>query len=296
MKYSIKFILILIFTLIFSFEIQAQNSEWIRVQSDNGEFSIEVPAKNNYFYDKEGFSITEDRSDYKLKEMNLLNAYKDKTLLSVETYEAKKDALKGFYRLEKGENLSDFKLGTFTAKQFIRKKENFYSNTLYFYSKKHIYIVTAASRIDETIAMKHFFNSIIFKSDSKNEPNSEAIPFSSLKVTMIDLKIAKESEAKTEKKIAAPKDDSLNKLFIVSKPKPSFTDSARMRGVQGLIRLKTLFSQDGFVPKIEVTKSLPEGLLRQTVFAALRIKFLPEEKDGNPQSVTKTIEYNFTLY
>lgn len=275
---------------------QEKASEWIRVQSDNGEFSIEVPTQNNYFYDKEGFSVSEDNSNYRVKEMNLLNAFKEKTLLSVEIYEAKKDALKTFYPFRKTGELSDFKLDTLTAKQHIDKKDDFYSKTLYFHSKKHIYIITAASRNGETTAMKHFFDSIIFKSDTKNETNSGAILFSSLKATMIDLRITKGSEAKTEKKIKAPKDDGLSKLILVSKPKPAYVDSARMRGVQGLIRMKTLFSQDGFMPKIEVTKSLPEGLLRQTVFAALRIKFLPEEKDGNPQNVTKTIEYNFTLY
>lgn len=301
MKNSIKFSLLLIFTLTLTFEIQAQSSEWIRVQSNNGEFSIEVPSQYNFFYDKVGFSVSVDSTNYQVKEMNMLNAYKEATLLSVETYESQKDAIKAFYPFKKNKELTDFKLNTLTAKQYVEKNDNFYFKSLYFHTKKQIFVITAASRKGETAVMKHFFDSIIYNPNSKNQVKSEAISFSSLKVSMIDLQFPKEEETKIEKKNETPKiekrkDESLNKFTIVTKPKAAFVDSARARNVQGLIRLKILFSQDGFIPKIEVIKSLPEGLLRQTIFAVIRIKFLPEEKDGVSQSVTKTIEYNFTLY
>ncbi len=301
MKNSIKFILFLTFTLIFGLKTYAQNSEWIRVQSNNGEFSIEVPAQHNFFYDKQGFQVSIDSSDYKVKEMNLLNAYKDSTLLSVETYEAQKDALKALYPFKNTKELTDFKIDTLTAKQYVEKKDNFYSKSLYFYSKKNIFLITAASRNGETAVMKHFFDSIIYNSEIKIQTKSGGIPFSSLNLNTMELKFLKEPKRKIDKKSEIPKtepleDENPNKLIIISKPKPAFVDSARARGVQGLIQFKVLFSQDGFIPKIEVTKSLPEGLLRQTVFAAIRIKFLPVEKNGNPQSTTKTIEYNFTLY
>ncbi len=302
MKKIAQVLPLIFFVFISTTFAQETITKWIRVQSNNGEFSIEVPTQSNYFYDKEVFTIGIDSSTYYLKEMSMINAYKEKTLLSFETYAAKKDALKGFYQPDKGKNnIVDIKLNTITAKQVIYKKDNIYSKSLYFYSKKNIFVVTAVSKNGETSAMKHFFDSIIFNADTKTQPNAAAVPFSSLNVTAIDLKFPKESEAKTEKKVEIPKDEipkdeNLNKLTIISKPKPAYTDSARARGVQGLIRLKVLFSQDGFMPKIEVSKSLPEGLLRQVIFSAIRIKFLPEEKDGNPQSVTKTIEYNFTLY
>lgn len=41
---------------------QENVAEWVRVQNDNGEFSIEVPTKHNYFYDKEGFSVSNEIS------------------------------------------------------------------------------------------------------------------------------------------------------------------------------------------------------------------------------------------
>lgn len=302
MKNSVKFTLFLVFTLFFTFEAQAQNAEWIRVQSNNGEFSIEVPAQYKYFYDKEGFSVSVDNTNYQVKEMNMVNAYKEATLLSVETYEVQKGAIKAFYPFnKKAKEFTDFKLDTLTAKQYVEKNDKFYSKSMYFYTKKQIFVITAASRIGETSVMKHFFDSIIYNPNTKNQPKSEAIAFSSLKVAMIDLQFPKEAEVKIEEKSETPKieiqkDENPNKFIIVSKPKAAFVDSARARNVQGLIRLKVLFSQDGFIPKIEVTKSLPEGLLRQTIFAAIRIKFLPVEKDGNPQSVTKTVEYSFTLY
>jgi hypothetical protein len=60
--------------------------------------------------------------------------------------------------------------------------------------------------------------------------------------------------------------------------------------------LKIVFAENGFIPKIEATQVLPDGLLRQAVFAAIRIKFLPEEKDDIPQTITKTVEYSFAIY
>lgn len=69
-----------------------------------------------------------------------------------------------------------------------------------------------------------------------------------------------------------------------------------MKAVTGTIRVRLTFAKDGFVSKIVVLKSLPEGLLRQSLFAALRIKFLPKMKDGSPETVIKMVEYKFDIY
>ncbi len=75
---------------------QIQDEKWNRIQSDNGEFSIEIPPNYNYFFDKDGFWGSYKYDDFRLKEMNLLNSlYKD-TLLSFEVYETEKNALNMF--------------------------------------------------------------------------------------------------------------------------------------------------------------------------------------------------------
>jgi hypothetical protein len=53
---------------------------------------------------------------------------------------------------------------------------------------------------------------------------------------------------------------------------------------------------NGSIPDITVLKTLPEGLLRQAVFAALRTKFIPKEKDGLPIATKSTFEFGFHIY
>jgi len=41
---------------------------------------------------------------------------------------------------------------------------------------------------------------------------------------------------------------------------------------------------------------LPNGLTEQAIAAARQIKFVPATRDGQPITVTKIIEYNFSIY
>lgn len=306
MKKFVLFLVFISFTLIFSaLTVAAQNKEdlqWFRVQSDNGEFSVEIPAKYNHVYDKDGFSTSRKSNNYQLKEMHLVNAYYEKTLLSFESYTAKKGSLEAEYevdqRFPKEIKASEFESNNTKIKQLSLKTDDYYWVKQYLESKTHIYILTVATRNGENEVMKRFLNSLSFRADTKEKPDSNIALYSSLKVTPVvlikaekDKKIAADDKISTKDKV-----DDKSKLLIVNKPVPAYTDSARMKGVQGVIQLKTTFAEDSFIPKIEIVKVLPEGLLRQAIFAALRIKFMPEEKEGKPVAVIKTIEYNFAIY
>ena len=84
--------------------------------------------------------------------------------------------------------------------------------------------------------------------------------------------------------------------MIVSKPFASYTDAARSNGEQGIIRMRITFSKEGRISKLALVQTLKEGLQRQAVFAAIRIKFIPQEKNNEPLTVTKLIEYSFNIY
>lgn len=288
-----------------AFAQEKQMSEWMRVQSDDGEFSIEVPVAHNYFYDKDGFLTAKDSNNYKVQQMNLLNAYHEETLISFESYKAKKGALEAFYedemRFPKDLTISNFKRSNTTIKQIIAKTENYYYLRQYFNSKSNIYILTVASKNGENATMKRFLDSVVFKPDTKERPNADAVLFSSLQITPVELVTVKKvadvvQTAKTEDDSITPTPSDVSKMVVIRKPSPAYTDAARMKAVQGIIRLRLTFNENGFIPKIEVVKSLPEGLLRQTVFAVLRFKFLPQEKAGKVVSTIRTVEYNFVIY
>ncbi len=94
---------------------------------------------------------------------------------------------------------------------------------------------------------------------------------------------------------AAP-DAGLTPLKILSKPRASYTDAARVNGINGIVRLLVGFSVDGKVSHILVIKPLSHGLSEQAVRAARAIKFVPAERNGKPISVVKTVEYHFETY
>lgn len=85
-------------------------------------------------------------------------------------------------------------------------------------------------------------------------------------------------------------------LKIISKPRASYTDSARQNGVQGNIRIAVLFGASGRIEYILLIKGLGYGLDQNAIGAAKRIKFEPAKKDGKPVSVVKQIMYGFTIY
>lgn len=85
-------------------------------------------------------------------------------------------------------------------------------------------------------------------------------------------------------------------LKIISKPRPGYTDAARQNNIQGTVILRVTFLGSGQVGSISAIKGLPNGLTEQAIAAARRISFEPAKRDGQGQSVTRQIEYSFSIY
>lgn len=83
---------------------------------------------------------------------------------------------------------------------------------------------------------------------------------------------------------------------VLSKPEPSYTESARKFGITGTVILRAVFSHDGQIKDVQVIRRLPHGLTEASVRAALAIKFTPAQKNGKPVSMYIQLEYNFNLY
>lgn len=273
------------------------SAEWIRVQSDNGEFSIEVPTNSTYFFDKDGFMQSFDRTNYHLRNMHLLNSYFEKNILSFEAYEGDKNALEGYIEKDKLKGVySEINKAGVKIKQIITKNEDSYLVRQYFNSKKFIYVLTAASKTQETPIIKRFLDSLVFKPNSKDLIDEKILTFSKLRRSPIEFSESGKDES-TDNKTDNKKDDkNVEKLSILAKPNPSYIDLARMNSVKGDVKLKLEFSANGNISKVTVLKTLPDGLLRQSIFAALRIKFFPQIENGKAANVNKTVVYNFSIY
>jgi len=299
--YLLCFCVLLLLTPASAFAQEVDKTDWIRVASDNGEFSVEVPAGYGFFADKDGFSQSESYNTYALREMHLLNAYAEKTLISFESYRVNKGAIEALSKFEeRSGKVSEIKSGDLKIKQIVFQTPASYAVKRYFSSKNHVYVLTAASRSGETAAMKRFFDSLVFDRDAKApDPALKAVAFSALKGTPVELDSAPDQPLPKPGTVTTPptpdeKDDA--KLVIVSKPLAHYIDVARRNMEEGTVRLRVTFSKDGRVSKISTMKTLGHGLLRQSIFAALRIKFLPQEKNGEPVTVSKTVEYSFDIY
>jgi hypothetical protein len=311
-----KLHILLVFVLFttFSFAQDEKKDDWIRVQSDDGEFSIEVPAKYGYFYDKVGTMISDGNNFYAMNEMSVFNSYIEHTLINFESYRTNQRTLE---ILEEGsessakkqkatEGFSEIKKDGYKIKQLVVKTDKHYTVSQYFYSKNYIYILTASSRDGETPIMKRFLDSLVFKPDSDKKILSGNSKFPALKITPIKYLPKPEKSAKKDKtspdepnplpSVTPIKTDSNVKSFlIISQPRASFTNEARQNGEQGAVRLKVSFSESGQITEIIVLETLRFGLLRNVVFAALRMKVIPQEKDDKPIPATKTIEYRFSI-
>ena len=79
---------------------------------------------------------------------------------------------------------------------------------------------------------------------------------------------------------------------LLTRPMPSYPESARKKRISGTIILKVVLSSRGSVDNIQIVQALP-GLTEQAIEAARKIKFMPAMKNGKYVSTTTQLEYSF---
>ncbi|MFL6373527.1 MAG: energy transducer TonB [Pyrinomonadaceae bacterium] len=235
-----------------------------------------------------------------MKKMVLLSSVVNGTLVSVESYQASKDSLddleEGDKRFLKNLHTSKQKLHDYTAQSLSGDRDAGFIQRRYLYSKNFVYIVTAAARDAQTPEMKRFLDSLQFTPGVAHDAGQDIKTFSAVPATKLEIDLhppvrSVPAQAKTEDLTGS------DKLVILLKPLPTFTRAARGSNTSGDILLSVTFGPAGLVTKISVHKSIGEGLLRQAVFAALRMKYLPPISGANAlQPMTNRVEYSFSIY
>lgn len=274
---------------------------WHKLKSDNGEFAIEMPTDYAYFYDKDGFVAAKDSNSYGMREMQIVNSYENRTLMSVEVYctSNPKDALEAMIDYQNRE-ADGKKLNSagFFGREYNIKKPDWARTTKYIASKTHLYVVTAATRDDGNQTFQRFLSSLKIGENVAGADN--ATPIGSLKISQPEISFEKldakkPADSKTSKDYPAQPDETF-KLVVVGSVLPSYVEEARRANVSGTVNLRLTFSPRGSISRAVVLRDLPNGLLRQAAFAALRFKFLPQEKSGKPVAVTKVVQFRFSIY
>ncbi len=96
---------------------------------------------------------------------------------------------------------------------------------------------------------------------------------------------------------AKPKPSGLTRpLKILSKPRPGYTKKASQLNIEGTVILRVTFLSTGKIGAVIPIKSLPHGLTERAIAAARKIRFTPPLRNGQPYSVTKRVQFNFTNY
>ena len=83
---------------------------------------------------------------------------------------------------------------------------------------------------------------------------------------------------------------------ITYREKAKYTEEARDNYTHGTVVLNVVFRSNGSISDIRVVKGLPYGLTEKSIEAAVKIRFEPAVKDGQPVNVRMNLEFSFQLY
>lgn len=297
MKWFLSFAVV----FIFSANVFAQNSdkEWVEIGSQKNELVFSVPS--DYLVDNEE------------KDVQILG-YLGNVSFRVKI-EPTGDAKSRVKSMREFQWHKDSKLSAFTKDEFIG---NVYSSetaknlgfSIYIASSNHLYTIIANSTVGNKEILEKFLFSVklngkpFFKQTSEAAGKTEnIIPAASLKTSREVLDAVKQKDAertKTEyEPISAEIEDNpaiTRPVFVLRKPRASYTDAARQKNVSGTIGLKVQLLANGQVGSVKVVQKLESGLDGEAAAAAKKIKFLPAQINGKNVDAEKYVEYTFTIY
>jgi len=151
-------------------------------------------------------------------------------------------------------------------------------------SEQRLLVLLAMNRPGGPWERERFFSSLSFS------PNLRAIP-GAPRETGIGAGVSAESDVGPFRTSEVEE-----RARVLSKPEPSYTESARKFGINGTVTLRAVFAHDGQIRDLQVIKRQPHGLTEAALRAARAIKFTPAQKNGKPVSMVIQLEYNFNLY
>ena len=94
----------------------------------------------------------------------------------------------------------------------------------------------------------------------------------------------------------AHKDNAAYKRPVpLNRPMPNYTEEARLRKIQGVVRTRIFVDERGDVKSILLISRLGHGLDQEAIWATMRLKFTPATKDGKPVPYWVGVDVEFNL-
>ncbi|HEY8563820.1 MAG TPA: hypothetical protein VIL74_25800 [Pyrinomonadaceae bacterium] len=291
---------------------QNAGGNWVRLESDNGEFSIELPNNeaSAYFYDKDGFYYNNNSptGPFNFKEIQMLYGALDKTYMRVEIYRMPNPEVY-LNEISRRRNFVFSKIKT-DRKEFdiykaefdrsyekIRElTENINFEIRYISSDTHFYTITVWNRGKSNPISERFLSSMRLGAPSSGSAGEKVTKISALKPVTIEQIGGQLSKQEADSVTDSPKIKSgtPGELFVLHVPPAGANFASPNMRAKGVIRFKTTYSKDGRVSRILLVSGLPGGLNRLAFFSVLRTKFLPAEENGEPKTIERVIVYDYT--
>ncbi|MCU1290602.1 MAG: hypothetical protein JWN60_2831, partial [Acidobacteria bacterium] len=261
---------------------QKNNDDWTRIESENKEISFALPGTFSFHYDKEGFvQFNPKRSteQAEFKNVRSITAFENGATMFFESYNVKnaKKVLSYFLGTVQEGKYQYISFENFTGLHILFGKSSF--NVFYYLaSEKNIYLIGYGAREASNETITKFLSTI--KINGKPVFNSaiEKLQESNKSVSIIDIQETpleiiynlenskKENKKKSDKKnpdknidqTVKPETTNENSkpFIVVFKPRSMYTDEARMKQEQGLIKFRAVFHSNGLLGKITIIKDL----------------------------------------
>jgi TonB family protein len=82
---------------------------------------------------------------------------------------------------------------------------------------------------------------------------------------------------------------------LIREVRPTYTDEARRRSIEGDVELEIVVRRDGTVGNVRVRRSLGAGLEQKAIEAVRQWRFVPASRAGTPVEVVVDVSVEFTL-
>lgn len=262
-------------------------AEWTRYTVKGEEFSVSLPAFPAMSTRRIAVMPRKERIQ------RVLGSYGEGIAYAIYTYEnLQHQTLDEFIR-DRGNRRSrnrewtnpvDVTVNGFAGKQFALSDRGVLGSVQFFQTNNHLYQFEAVGASTDDPRVQRFFSSLILGKKVEGTEVENGMGAQPLE----------DPDAQSSPTFLSK--DADQKVVVVTKPEPSYTESARQGRITGTVVLKVVFAANGGVTNIQVVSGLPFGLTEQAVAAAKQIRFVPAVKNGQFVSTQLQLEYNFNLY
>jgi TonB family protein len=261
--------------------------QWQRYTVKGEEFSVSLPALPAMATRK--FTNPNPRLN---RTVRVLGSYGAGVAYAVHAFENPQDqSLEEFIdyikprrsRLREWKDATDISVNGFAGKQIVLSERDVPGVVQFFRTKNHLYQFEAFGAFVGDPRMQEFFSSVVLGKKLEGIEVKDGIG-------------AQPDDSQSQTGPVITGKDADRKVVVLTKPEPSYTESARQAGTKGAVVVKAVFAATGGITNIEVVSGLPFGLTEKAVDMVKQIRFVPAMKDGQLVSTRLQLEYNFNLY